>query len=188
MSAQSDNAKVRLGDVEMHEFYLNYTEVGKPIIRIALGSLIDCTQRKTFTPKGPNNEELETCNLTGDIGFMDVVLRQENVPQPGITAYSLKNFWVTDALTVLSLAIEPEYQIMKRGYGSVLMQKAEEIAREDGRDYVVIDNIVNPLLAQMAGRRGYLLSRSEHRAVKDLNSSFSWLPDHLRMRVMATRV
>lgn len=186
MSAQNSNGKLRLEDVERYEFLLNYLEVGRPVIRVALGGLVDCTQRKTFTPRTQSDDEFETGNLTGDIGFMDIVLRQENVPQPGVTEYKLGKFWVMDAITILSIGVEPQYQFM-HGYGSLLIQRAEQIAREENRNYVVIDNIVNSKLATMVGRRGYLLSRSEHRAVKDLNSDFSWMPQDLRANVLAAR-
>lgn len=96
--------------VEKHEFWLkDYPEIsqGNDVYRVALGTLIDSTERETFKPRW-GNSDLNT--QSGSIGFMDVAVREHRLPKE-IDDGNGSNYEVINALTILLVGIEPQYRV-----------------------------------------------------------------------------
>ncbi|MBI2656860.1 GNAT family N-acetyltransferase [Candidatus Woesearchaeota archaeon] len=157
-----------------HEFWLkDYPTRGKnqSVYRVALGELIEATERKTFPPgwKSPDHG-----NKSGSIGFMDLTIREQFVPKEGASPYRNHEYLMRDCervrtLTILTIGIEQKY--WGKGYARLLKQRAEEITREWGLDTIVADMIENPIMRDFNVRRGYQLYDGTLRAVKRLKAT-----------------
>src|SRR3989344_6554604 len=165
--------------MEVHEFWLNkYSKVcfksdeTLPIYGVALGSLINATDRKTYPPI-PYSSSPDFWNKSGSIGFMDLKVYDVIVPIDG--ARPLRGvkfeFLPTDyeekkALVIEMIGIEPDH--MRKGYTRFLKWMAEEIAVEWGLDTVGSILIRNSLMKDFNVRLGYQLFNRGSRAVKRL--------------------
>lgn len=167
---------------QRHEFWLRkYSERYEgidetlPVYRVALGELIDASQRKTFDPSGgldslsvPPNADL--WNKSGAVGFMDIKVERQIVPKEGAVPYPgveheylMQDCEEKETLVITRVGIEPEYQ--KKGYARLLAQRAAEIASEWRLDTIVADMIENPVVKDWATRLGGVLYDGGSRAV-----------------------
>ena len=143
-----------------------------PIYRVALGELIDATQRETFPPpKGSHVPDF--WNKSGSIGFMDLTVKDELVPKDDATPYKDQEYLNADcenvrALVISKIGIETGYQ--RRGYARLLKQRAEEIATEWGLEVIVSEQIDNPIMREFNIRLGYTLF-DRVKAVKRIKKS-----------------
>ena len=157
--------------VPIHEFWLKnfsdkfqipYDKNKSNIYRVALGDLIDATERKVYPPNrdSEGTSALDLWNKSGSIGFMDLTIRKEFVPKEGTKPYKRQEYLDADcenvnALIISKIGIEPEYT--RKGYARLLKQRAEEIAREWGLVAIVSDQIDNPVMRDFNARLGYTL-------------------------------
>lgn len=172
--------------MEVHEFWLKAhrgiygQDPNKtlPIYRVALGQLIDATQRKTFSPY-PGSNDHNLWNKSGSIGFMDLTRRVLEVPNEGAHPlsnpsrsryleylYSWRDLEKRDALIIEMIGIEPKYR--RQGYARFLKRRVEEIALEWGLDTVVSILIQNVKMRKFNIELGYRLFDNGVRAVKRL--------------------
>lgn len=138
---------------------------------LALGELIDATQRETFPPNPDAEYEPDMWNKSGSIGFMDIRRKIQSVPKEGAKPHPNEEHQYDDheeieALTINKIGIEPEYQ--GKGHARFLKQRVEEIALEWGLDTIVSDMIINPLMRDYNARLGYILYDGGRMAVKRL--------------------
>ena len=127
--------------MKTHEFYLDESQRTGDArrYRIALGNLID-TQKRIACPTHEFNEEGGF--KTGSIGFMDVRSLSIDIPKKDVPIKNLdyKNREIRNAIVIEMIGIEPEYT--RKGHGTFLMKRAEEIARERGLN-VLVASFVN---------------------------------------------
>lgn len=175
--------------MEFHEFWL---KAGReehgwnpketlPIYRVALGELIDATQRKTYPPvegsKDPN-----FWNKSGSIGFMDLRVKTQLVPRDGARPYPnpsqnpfleheflMEDYEERETLTIEVMGVEPENR--GQSYARFLKKRAEEIALEWGLDIIVAEMIDNRKIRNIARRYGFQLYDGGSNAVKRLNQA-----------------
>ncbi len=165
----------------VHEFWLKKYPDSDPsehigIYRVALGSLIDATQRRTYKPprdsKNPN-----LWNKSGSIGFMDLSIKDTSVPKEGaepipnpenlyFLSYQYAEFEKVRALVVHVIGIEPEHR--RRGHARFLLDRAEEIAAEQELNVIALGNIENPIMGDFSASLGYTLFNCGREAVKRL--------------------
>ena len=142
--------------------------------RVALGELIDATQRKTYPPR-PSYAEApnpDCWNKSGSIGFMDLSVKSHLVPieyaRPLLSsAYATDDYEEKEALTIDIIGIEPEHQ--GKGHARFLKRRAEEIALEWNLDTIVSILIENSIMRDYNVRLGYALYDGGKKAVKRLN-------------------
>lgn len=157
--------------IQKHEFWLKKfpdkfgvapIENRTNIYRVALGELMDASQREVYRPN-KNSEglaALDFWNKSGSIGFMDLTIRDEFVPKECAIPYKDQEYLDADcenvrALIISRIGIEPQYQRM--GHARLLKQRAEEIAAEWGLDAIVSEQIDNPIMREFNKRLGYTL-------------------------------
>lgn len=169
-----------------HEFWLkmypdspdNYRPESTGRFRIALGELIEARDRKTFPPMpdGPSNPDL--WNKSGQIGFLGLTIANKSVPKADALPVAnpsgtpILQYLYTDhekrrVVEVLDVGIEPEYR--RKGYGTLLMQRVEEIALEHGIDTIVTSEIQSGPMRDLNIKLGYTLFDGGRFAVKRLN-------------------
>lgn len=146
---------------QLHQFWLSDSS-GKNtgIYRVAIGDLIKASERETITPA---EMDFRYHTLSGSIGFVDVTIREEHIPEGDHGECKIKS------LVVLDLGIEPKYK--GRGYARVLERRIEELAEDWGLDTVVGEMIENKALRRVLQRRGYVLYNNGLNAVKRLRIS-----------------
>src|SRR3989344_3617683 len=146
------------GELERHEFWIKKypDEYQDPettgFYRVALGELIDASQRQTYgPPEGSHSPDF--WNKSGSIGFMDVTVRKEFVPKVDAKPYSedrhdylMRDCEEKEVLVIATVGIEPEHR--GKGFARLLKQRAEEIASEWGLDTIVADMIENPIMRE----------------------------------------
>lgn len=160
-------------EIPVHEFYLKDSKV----YRVALGDLIPAAERTTFRPRDEWNPERR--NQTGSIGFMDVIIDDQQVPKIGTKPfpnptrkrhssgiYAGEDYETIRALIINDIAIEHDYR--KQGYATLLKQRAEELAREWGLEAVVSPFLWSPRMRRISRKLGYTLYEGERKAVKRL--------------------
>ncbi len=152
--------------MEKHEFYLKHyptLDETERVYRIALGKLINSEERKTFEPgwKSP-----EFGNKTGSIGYLDVEFGDKFIPVDCSKGTDYSNMEHRDVLTILVVGIEPEYQ--KQGYGTQLINRAEEIASERRLDTLIVSWLEDEISRKLFTRLGYQLYEDGFYATKRL--------------------
>jgi GNAT superfamily N-acetyltransferase len=161
------------------EFWLEGPPRLKGAYRVALGELMDAAGREAFNPRKVRTTSYELGGKSGSAGYMDVRKSMEHVPKEGADEYNLFNYEDVEALLILEVGIEPAYQ--RKGYGTLLVKRAEEIAQEWGLVTVVIDNIImdeapygraegSSVMGHIAAGLGYRLFEDGTMAVKRLKS------------------
>lgn len=163
---------------QRHEFWLPDLILGDrdKIYRIALGKLINASERETFKPGG---KDFNFSTKSGSIGFIDVVIRQERIPKEdalpypnpnGIRSlehvYSASDYETKKTIVILTIGIEPHHR--KKGFARLLKQRVEEIALTWGLDTIVADQIENPVMKELNIKLGYTLFDNGRKAVKRL--------------------
>lgn len=141
----------------VHEFFLgDSTYVGSspfgPLYRVALGDLMDSTQRQTFPSEYGHSK-------TGTIGFMDVRRNTKYIPLAINEDYP--NELTREVLCVEQVGIEPQFR--RQGHAAFLVRRAEELAREWELDIVYMtmiqgdprNGIMPDLIQDMLQRAGY---------------------------------
>src|SRR3989338_8486354 len=133
-------------------------QLQREIYRICLGDVIRSSESKINELGVSQNPE----EPTGSIGFLDGVLRRQNVP---ILRKGIRYMDPRDVFAILSIGIEPKYRGKKNA--DILLKRAEELATEFDREAIVTDSIL--LRAkQLYERNGYYLYNDERSAVKFL--------------------
>jgi len=174
--------------METHEFWLKkypekynygtpFSEETLPIYRVALGELIDATQRKTYpldllsSLDNPN-----FWNKSGSIGFMDLTKRKHSIPIEGARQFLDMEYDFlavhceeVETLTIAMIGIEEAHR--RKGHARFLKKRAEEIASEWGLDFIVAEMIQNDIMRAYNARLGYQLFDNGSTAVKRLKSS-----------------
>ena len=173
---------------QMHEFWLeDYPVPGRyhEFYRLALGELIDATERQTFKP-GWKHPDLHT--KSGSIGFMDLAVREQSIPKERAIPYPNPNnspylehvfasseYERRKALTILVVGIEPAH----RGVGrvkpllSTFYQRVEELAVDWELDTIVIEMIQSHGVRKTLPKVGFTLYDRGNNAVKRLNNPHS---------------
>src|SRR3989344_8648151 len=159
--------------MEVHEFWLKkYSEdFGFPpeenrseIYRIALGNLIDSTQRKTFPPKPSYSEapNPDRWNKSGSIGFMDLKVIPSIIPKENAKSllgcdFKERDYEWKNVLIIDLAGIEPGHNSVS--YLRFLKNRAEEIALEWGLEsvvFVIAKNLkLRTLMMDHGTRLGY---------------------------------
>lgn len=127
---------------------LNFPEVE----RIIIGQPISEKRRKSFKicPSLGIEEKMRNKQVTGTIGFLDFMEKTRLVPPE----YGK----VKNVLEVVLIGIEPWYR--RRGHGSKLLRKCEQIAKERGLDIVVLSNVQTALSCRFLEKNGYVSIRN----------------------------
>ena len=135
MTTTSVTSYMTSAGVPVHEFFLgDSTYVGSlsfgPLYRVALGDLIDSTERHTF-PFQPHPELPHWGKKTGTIGFMDLRKNAKYIP---LVRNEDSNELNQKVLCVEQVGIEPQYR--RQGHAVFLVKRAEDLAREWGLNIV----------------------------------------------------
>jgi ribosomal protein S18 acetylase RimI-like enzyme len=168
---------------QVHEFWLKRYRDSDPsehidMYRVALGDLIDATERKTYKPPRDSKSE-DFWNKSGSIGYMDVSVKDVSIPKEGtepipnpdnlyILSYQYTEFDRVKALVIHVIGIEPEYR--RRGHARFLIHRAENIALEQEVNAITLDSIDNPIMGEFSTKVGYTLFDCGRSAVKRLKS------------------
>lgn len=166
-------------DMSPEFWYYPFQGKSNEVYRVALGELIDATDRETFRPDAMMGRDRHT--KSGSIGFMDVVVRDQFVPREGARPmpnphrspylrfqYASQDCEIVRALTIFDIGIEPQYR--RQGYATLLKKRAEELAVEWGLEVVVSETINNPIIRGLNRKLGYTLYDRGMKAVKRLKS------------------
>lgn len=138
---------VLIEPVGVYEFWLNYQMRGARICRVALGDLVDSRIRRTYPVL--NREDWENGNLTGKIGFMDLELVNEKIPN----GEDLDRGSSIRALVVTRIGIEGDYR--GRGFSKLLLSRAEEMVCDEESPVLFVENIQSSRLINHLSKKGY---------------------------------
>ncbi|MBI2107021.1 hypothetical protein HYT57_03480 [Candidatus Woesearchaeota archaeon] len=171
--------------MEVHEFWLKKhsedsgfspEENRCDTYRVALGELIDSTQRKILPPKRSYSEapNPDRWNKSGSIGFMDLRVIPQTIPKENANPLSGCDFKERDyeekKVIIDLVGIEPRHNSL--GYLRFLKNRAEEIALEWGLEavvFVITENLkLRDLMRNHGTRLGYTSYAHGYRAVKRL--------------------
>lgn len=134
--------------MKQNEFYLNRKIDNQEVYRITLGDLILESDRKIFP-------EQDT-NLTGSIGFMDIIFDYKSIPKKIKQSLDIAN---NDSITnLVYIGVEPKYQ--GKGFSKKLLKIGEKLAKEKTSSGIYVPSIQHQYSEQILINNDYNILKS----------------------------